>query len=127
MDAKNTEIKKKEFLAAFEKLLGNVTQTCRQVKMARSQYYYWREHDEEFKKKSDEVGEIVLDFAESALHKQINEGNTTATIFLLKCKGKNRGYTEKQELELSGEVTNRNVEIVFKDDIDEDDIGFVKT
>ena len=44
---------------------------------------------------------MSLDFAESQLHKQINDGSTTATIFLLKTKGKDRGYVEKQQIEIN--------------------------
>ena len=46
----------------------------------------------------DGFSNIVLDFAESQLHKQILDGSTTATIFLLKTKGKSRGYIERQEI-----------------------------
>lgn len=41
--------------------------------------------------------ESVKDFAENALYKQINEGNTTAIIFYLKTQAKDRGYVERQE------------------------------
>ena len=41
------------------------------------------------------MSNIVLDFAESQLHKQIKDGNPSSTIFYLKTKGKNRGYYEK--------------------------------
>ena len=40
---------------------------------------------------------VALDMAESQLHKQILGGNTSATIFYLKTKGKNRGYVERHE------------------------------
>ena len=42
---------------------------------------------------------MAIDFAESQLHKQIRDGNSTATIFFLKTKGKKRGYVERQEIE----------------------------
>ena len=41
-----------------------------------------------------------MDFTESALRKLIKKGNVIATIFKLKTKGKDRGYIEKQEVEL---------------------------
>jgi hypothetical protein len=44
----------------------------------------------------------VLDMAEMELYKQSHAGNLTATIFLLKCKGKHRGYVEKQIVESTG-------------------------
>jgi len=43
----------------------------------------------------------VLDFAEHHLHKLISQGNPAATIFLLKTKGKGRGYVERQEIEVA--------------------------
>lgn len=50
----------------------------------------------------EEINERELDFSENKLLSQIKEGNTTAIIFHLKCKGKSRGYIERQELEHTG-------------------------
>ena len=45
----------------------------------------------------------MLDVAENALHSRMHdEKNLTASIFYLKTKGKHRGYSEKQDIELSG-------------------------
>ena len=46
-----------------------------------------------------EVVEFTLDLAESRLLDAINEGNLTAVMFYLKTKGKNRGYSERHQLE----------------------------
>jgi hypothetical protein len=63
-----------------------------------------------FKKEVDDIQNVALDFAESQLHKQIQEGNTTATIFLLKTKGKKRGYIERQEIHHDGTIESKLIE-----------------
>lgn len=95
-----TEQHKKAVLLALEKSLGIVTQACKIAGVGRTQYYEWLKADPEFNKAVMEIDDITLDFAESQLHKQINDGNTTATIFFLKTKGKKRGYIEKNEIEI---------------------------
>jgi hypothetical protein len=97
-------IKKEAVLQALEKSLGIVTTAVKSVGIARSTFYKWINEDEDFAKKVKDIDNITLDFAESQLHKQIQDGNTSATIFYLKTKGKKRGYVEKSELDLtSGE------------------------
>lgn len=90
--------------------LGNITKACDAVKISRQTYYNWLE-DEEFKSEVANIDEYVIDFAEHSLFKQIQENNTTATIFYLKTKGKHRGYVEKQEIDHGG-----NLGIVWKEE-----------
>ena len=101
---KSGHIKKKAIIASLEQTLGVVTTACTKADIPRSTFYKWYNEDEEFKKEVDEIQNITLDFAESQLFKQIKENNTTATIFYLKTKGKNRGYIERQEIQHSGEI-----------------------
>jgi len=98
---KNRHIKKEAMLSALEKSLGVVTVACKQADIHRSTYYKWFNEDEEFAKAVKDIENIALDFGESQLHKQIGDGNTSATIFFLKTKGKKRGYVERSELDLS--------------------------
>lgn len=95
-----TEHHKKALLEAMTKSLGIVTTACKQADVGRTTYYQWLREDPEFKKAVADIKDIALDFAESQLHKQIQEGNTTATIFFLKTQGKSRGYVERQEIEM---------------------------
>lgn len=96
-----TEQHKKAIIEALEKSLGVVTTACKKVGIGRTQFYNWLKDDEEFAKEVDDIQNIALDFAESQLHKQIGKGNTTATIFYLKTKGKKRGYIERVEQEFT--------------------------
>lgn len=45
-----------------------------------------------------EICEKKLDVAEASLMKAIGTGESWAVCFYLKCKGKNRGYVERQEV-----------------------------
>ena len=92
-----SDILKTQLVEALEKTLGVVTSACKVVGVARSTFYEWYNDDLEFRNKVDSIGDIALDFAESQLHKQIKEGNVTATIFYLKTKGTKRGYIEKHD------------------------------
>ena len=95
--ATKSDILKKQIVLALEKSLGVVTSACKNVGVARSTFYDWYNGDEDFKKSVDSIEDIALDFAESQLHRQIKDGNVTATIFYLKTKGVKRGYVERQD------------------------------
>jgi len=108
-----TEQHKKAILEALEKSLGVVTTSCKKVGIGRTQFYNWLNDDNEFRTKVNDIQNVALDFAESQLHKQIGDGNTSATIFYLKTKGKNRGYVERQEITgAEGMPTNFQIEII---------------
>lgn len=96
-----TEQHKKAMLEALEKSLGVVTTACKKAGVGRTMHYEWLKSDPEYKEAVNDLQDITLDFAESQLHKQIQDGNTTATIFFLKTKGKNRGYVESQDINIT--------------------------
>lgn len=92
---------KKALLEALEKSLGVVTSACKMVGVDRTTFYKYLKEDEEFARKVKELENVSLDFVESKLFKQIENGNVAATIFYLKTKGKGRGYIERQEIQHS--------------------------
>mgnify|MGYP003135681600 FL=1 len=98
---KSRHIKKESLLKALEKSLGVVTVACKSADVPRSTYYKWLKEDKEFASAVKDIENIALDFGESQLHSQIGDGNTSATIFFLKTKGKKRGYVERNELDIS--------------------------
>jgi hypothetical protein len=94
----NTTLKKAAMIEALEKSLGVVTTAAKMVGIERTSHYRWYDEDENYKREVDELSNVALDFAESQLHKQIQNGEVSATIFFLKTKGKKRGYIESQRI-----------------------------
>lgn len=93
----DTTIKKRAMIEALKKSLGIVTIAAKQVGIDRDTHYRWYKTDTVYMAAVDDVQDIALDFAESQLHAQIKDKDTTATIFYLKTKGKGRGYIERKE------------------------------
>ena len=87
--------KKVEFLEFFEIKQGNVSQACKACNVSRSAVYRWREDDEIFRNSWIEVEESLKDEAESLLRELMKAKDTTATIFYLKTKCKDRGYGDQ--------------------------------
>ena len=115
----NSDIVKKNLLEALEKSLGIVTTACKIVGCARSTFYKYYKDDQDFRTSVDELENLTFDFVESKLHKQIENDNTTATIFYLKTKGKKRGYIERKEVEMTAEVRTSKLSNEAKKKIDD--------
>lgn len=109
----DNSLQKKTFIDAYGKSFGNITQSCKAADISRQTYYNWMLNDSEFKSAVDltEPAEVFLDFLESKLIQRINDGDTTAVIFALKTKGKKRGYIERQEIDMSGQLGVQLVEV----------------
>lgn len=93
---------KKAILEALESSLGVVTSACKKVGVGRTTFYGWLKDDQDFANQVADIENVALDFAETQLHKQIEDGSAAATIFYLKTKGKKRGYIERQEISHEG-------------------------
>jgi hypothetical protein len=117
--AAKTNILKRSLLDALEQSLGIITTACKIVGCNRSTFYGHYSRDSEFRAAVDDIQNITLDFAESQLHKQIKEGNVTATIFYLKTKGKKRGYIERREVEMTAEVSTTKLSSEARKKIDD--------
>ncbi len=93
--------RKKDLLDALERSLGIVSTACEKVGVDRKTHYNWLKDDAEYKDAVRAIEKRTIDFAESHLHALIKDKNPAATIFFLKTKGKNRGYVERQEIEVN--------------------------
>ena len=110
MSKQNVTHKKRQMLAALEQNLCVVSTAAREVGINRKTHYDWMIKDSRYKRDVIDLENVTLDFAESELHRQIKDGNTAATIFLLKTKGKSRGYIEKNITEVQGDIKSRMIE-----------------
>ncbi len=98
--------KKLAMYEALRKNLGGITAACKVTGFCRKTHYRWLEADENYKFWVETVQEETHDFAENALFKLIHSGNPQAVMFYLKTKAKERGYKEKQEIEVTNLTTD---------------------
>lgn len=101
---------KEKILELYEASGCNVSSVCKRVGIARKTFYEWKKEDKEFTSKLEEIEDGLIDYVETALMKQIKEGQLTAIIFYLKTKGKDRGYTERVEHKIDEDA---GIEIVI--------------
>jgi hypothetical protein len=94
-------------LLALEKHLGIVTTAAKEVKIDRTTHYGWVKSDKDYRKAVKDIDNIVLDFAESTLHKGMMKGNPLLIMFYLKCKARKRGYIDNQQFEVKGNMKFR--------------------
>ena len=99
---KITEDNKNNFLKAYRKSAGNIAHACKSANIDRQTYYNYFEKFDTFKKECLDIKEENIDFAESVLMDAIRNKNMTGVIFFLKTIGRNRGYVEKQEMDIDG-------------------------
>lgn len=79
--------------------LGDVSLTCKKAGIGRTAFYEWLKKDEAFAAEIEQIKtEEFADFVESALKQRIQAGDTTAIIFALKTKFRERGWSDKQEV-----------------------------
>ena len=89
---------KERMIEALTKSLGIVTNAVKVTGISRTTHYAWMEKDPEYRSRVEEATDAQIDVVEGNLIQRIQEGDTTATIFYLKTKGKKRGYTERMEI-----------------------------
>lgn len=98
---KKRKVSNDEIVIAYEKKGANISATCKALDIDRTTFYNRRKASADLNEKLTAVEESLIDFAESKLMKAITEDNLTATIFYLKTKGRNRGYVERVEQEVT--------------------------
>jgi hypothetical protein len=120
MSKKQPKVHKQKILESLEKNLGLVTPTCKEVGISRNQFYIYYNTDVDFKNSVDDINEIIIDFAENQLFKNIKDRDKASIFFYLKYRGRKRGYSDSVDVNLSGDI-NINLKNLFGFE-DEDNI-----
>lgn len=104
-DAIGLSIKQAEFLKMFPKKLCNISQTCKAIGINRKTFYRWKEKNIAFTNEIDEINQGFYDDVESIIHEKIFKSKDTAMIiYFAKTKLKERGYSDKSEINLKAAV-----------------------
>ena len=88
----------KQIEEAIRKNGGWLTFAAKAVDLSYRQILRRVAQSERLQKVRDEVRERYLDIAESALITAVRRGEAWAVCFYLKCKGKGRGYIERESV-----------------------------
>lgn len=76
---------------------GNISRAAAMLNCSRSTVYKIIQENTELEQIVQDARETIVDLAESALRGEIEAGNITAIIFVLKTVGRTRGYSERVE------------------------------
>jgi hypothetical protein len=102
--------KKKIFLESLDKNHGVIAPACIVAGINRMTFHRWRDSDKDFALACEQISENAIDFVETKLYKNIENGKEISTIFYLKTKAKHRGYVEGTQLD----ITSGGEPIVFQ-------------
>lgn len=103
---------KRAIKKAIEGSNGLITVVADRLGCQRSTIYRRLAKDDELRRILDDETETVLDITENKLFEQIMSGNITAIIFMLKTRGRERGYGDRLNL-LIEHGMEREMETVF--------------
>lgn len=91
-----------QIIEALEKNGGFVSTTAEALNVTPQAIYKRIKSSKRLRQALTDIETKHLDFAESKLLKKIKNDDLGAICFYLKCKGKDRGYVERQQLEHTG-------------------------
>jgi hypothetical protein len=115
-----TEQNKAKLLKVLRKNQGLVSTACDEVGVSVEFYYYHYNKDLEFKAQVDIINEKVIDFAESKLYEKIAEGSENSIHFILRYRGRKRGYSNSIDITSDGKNITEIRLIPIKPKRDED-------
>lgn len=112
---------RKQVEKALRDAEGNVSEAARVLGVSRNGVYYHVKRSVRLQEVLADSRETMVDEAEKALREMIKDHHPAAVIFALKTIGKDRGYIEKQTIDLtSGGQPLKSYVGISPDDWDDD-------
>lgn len=93
----------KQIEAALVATGGFISHTAQMLKVSQVAIYKRISRSKALTRARADIQESQLDIAESKLIEKIKAGDLGAICFYLKCKGKSRGYVERQTVIVKGD------------------------
>lgn len=106
-----TAREKKIFLKALKKSLGIATTAAIACDVSVSNHYAWYNNDAEYKQQVDALAEVTIDFAETALLKNVKKGKERSITFFLDRRGRGRGYGKTLDLTTKGDKIGEELDL----------------
>jgi len=85
---------------------------CRKANISRTTLDAWIAKFDTLRQEIEEINEEVLDLAETKLLQALNNGERWAIQYILDTKGKDRGYTSRQEMKID---ENASIRVIYED------------
>ena len=109
----NYKFTAEQMIDAIRNAEGNLSDAARFLGCTRQTVHNYVNRYATVKQAYEEENNKFIDEAEGQLRKHVKRGSLPALMFVLKTKGKHRGYVERQEVEQSGSV---NIKVNWDDD-----------
>lgn len=110
-----------QMIQALTASMGLVSVTAQKLKCNQQTVRNYIERYPAVKQAQLDARDEMIDLAEASLVRAVRKGEGWAVALMLKTLGKSRGYVEKQELDLSGEVSLNLPQVFLPQPIHDDD------
>lgn len=102
---------------------GFTSEVAKQLGVTVSAVSHWKKRYKWVQEAFDSVQVELGDYAENQLFVLMKDKNPAAIIFYLKTRCKDRGYVEKQEIDLNQDGNDLVIKVVYAEEVEKDQNG----
>jgi hypothetical protein len=113
---KGDKVKKQLFMQAWCSCNFNPSRACQMINLSPSIYKRWLD-DDDFKELISQIDSHKKNFFEECLVKSAKAGEVAAILFANRTLNRDRGYGDKAELEITGNLNHRHQNVLNFDEL----------